>query len=314
MDDKQIAVVMPVYNKEKSVSRSIESVLAQEYENFTLIIVNDGSSDNSDAIIRQFSDPRIQYLKQKNAGVSIARNIGTQATKAELIAYIDADDEWTETHLSDLASLAEEFPSAGLFATGWWSSRDDSANKYGLKLEQSGNNRHYLLEDYTESALKNDIPVWTSAAMVRRCAIDKVGGFPAGAQHGEDHALWLAISLQYPVAVSGKKSAIYHQDNTGLASKPPSEPDACMVFIQNYVATKQGKKSAVNLSELFNKFALAHVITALLANDVKKARFFLGLASGTRLFYRKRLLLTVLCIFPEVGRKIINMWQITRGK
>ena len=86
-DIPAVSIVMPLFNKEKEVSRAIRSVLSQSVQNFELIVVNDGSTDNSPSVVKEFVDPRISIIYQKNGGVSSARNRGVQEAKSELIAF-----------------------------------------------------------------------------------------------------------------------------------------------------------------------------------------------------------------------------------
>ena len=89
-----ISVVIPLYNKEKQIKRTIQSVLTQTFQDFEIVIVNDGSTDNSTIEVEKIKDSRIRLIHQENAGVSAARNKGIEEAKYELIALLDADDEW----------------------------------------------------------------------------------------------------------------------------------------------------------------------------------------------------------------------------
>ena len=89
-----ISVVIPLYNKEKQIKRTLQSVLTQTFQDFEIVIVNDGSTDNSTIEVEKIKDSRIRLIHQENAGVSAARNKGIEEAKYELIAFLDADDEW----------------------------------------------------------------------------------------------------------------------------------------------------------------------------------------------------------------------------
>lgn len=95
-----ISVVIPLYNKEKQIKRTLQSVLTQTFQDFEIVIVNDGSTDNSVIEVEKLKDPRIRLVHQKNAGVSAARNKGIEEAKYELIAFLDADDEWQSEYLA----------------------------------------------------------------------------------------------------------------------------------------------------------------------------------------------------------------------
>ena len=103
-----ISVIIPLYNKEKSISSTIESVLSQTYKDFELIIINDGSTDKSEEIIRKYlNDSRIKYYYKTNSGVSSTRNYGINIAKGEWILFLDADDELSINGLNSLSKFTE---------------------------------------------------------------------------------------------------------------------------------------------------------------------------------------------------------------
>lgn len=106
-----ISVIIPLYNKEKIIERSLDSVLLQEYGDFEVVIVNDGSTDKSAEIVRSINDPRVRLIEQENGGPSKARNTGIKVARGEWYYLIDADDEMQPgalTHLNDIACLHPE--------------------------------------------------------------------------------------------------------------------------------------------------------------------------------------------------------------
>lgn len=105
-----VSVIMPAYNMEKYIGDSIKSVLNQNYKNFELIIINDGSSDGTKEIAAKYQhmDERITYIEQENKGVSAARNVGISCAKGKYISFLDADDLWEPTFLSTLINVAEQ--------------------------------------------------------------------------------------------------------------------------------------------------------------------------------------------------------------
>ena len=93
------SVVIPLYNKEETISETIHSVLSQTFDNFEVIVVNDGSRDNGPSVVGKIQDRRIIMVHQENAGVSAARNKGTEIALGEYIAFLDGDDKWKKNHL-----------------------------------------------------------------------------------------------------------------------------------------------------------------------------------------------------------------------
>src|SRR5262249_5957863 len=110
-----ISVVIPTFNSAEFVGGAIDSVLAQTFCEWELIIVDDGSSDEGASIVRRYRDPRISLIQQPNSGVSAARNRGILAARNDLVALLDADDLWMPDHLSTIGTLARRFPRAVLY-------------------------------------------------------------------------------------------------------------------------------------------------------------------------------------------------------
>ncbi len=121
-----ISVVIPLYNKEKSVVATLQSVLAQTYRDYEVIIVDDGSTDQSLRVVHEYIQnldskkrKRFTLISQLNYGVSAARNAGILAAKGEYVTFLDADDLWTIDYLETLVTLIKDFPNAGLYAIGY---------------------------------------------------------------------------------------------------------------------------------------------------------------------------------------------------
>ena len=115
----KISVVIPLYNKEKQIAHTLQSVLNQTFQDFEIVIVDDGSTDGSVAEVEKFSDSRIRLIHQKNAGVSAARNRGIEAAKGDLIAFLDADDVWMPEYLATQYHLSQKYPDCNVFACNY---------------------------------------------------------------------------------------------------------------------------------------------------------------------------------------------------
>lgn len=206
-----ISVVIPLYNKEKYIARTIQSVLDQTVQDFEIIVVNDGSTDNSVNEVKKFDDSCIRIVHQENAGVSAARNRGITEAQYELIAFLDADDEWLPDHLEEIVQLREEFPQCDVFATNYKivDPRGNErfsveTNKLGLIAERG------IIPDYFNAAIKTAPPLWTSAIVVTKKAIKDIGGFPAGVRLGEDLVSWAKLANRHDIAYSKRVTAIYN--------------------------------------------------------------------------------------------------------
>jgi len=116
-DVPAVSVVIPLYNKGPHIARALNSVLAQTFQDFEVIVVDDGSTDDGAEVVRGVDDPRIRLIQQENRGVSAARNRGIEAARAELIAFLDADDEWLAEHLETIIRLRRNALEVGIYAT-----------------------------------------------------------------------------------------------------------------------------------------------------------------------------------------------------
>ncbi|MBI2428150.1 MAG: glycosyltransferase family 2 protein [Ignavibacteriales bacterium] len=222
-----ISVVMPLYNNEKEVQRAIASVLFQSIQQFELIIVNDGSTDNSLYVVQSLRDERITVIHQKNQGVSAARNIGIRAAKYGLIALLDADDEWKPDFLKTIVALSEEFSECSIFATGYYYMDQNGSQRNSILRGISPLPFKGVLSDYFSIAAQSDPPLWSSAIAVRKPAFESVGLFPVGITIGEDLLTWARLAVKYSIAYTSERHAIFHLKAplAGTPSRIPQEPD-----------------------------------------------------------------------------------------
>ena len=221
----RVSVIMPLYNKAPYAKKAVESVLAQSYKDWELIVVDDGSTDGSPQVVLDLPDERCRVYAQGNQGVSAARNHGVNLAKGELIAFLDADDWWDETYLEKMVQFAEEFPEAGLWASNYWYVK---RGKTRIAVKQKTG---YF--DYAEAYLKNDaMPVWTGAVMMRKEVFDEAGGFPLGIKIGEDFLLWSKVALEHQFAFLDKPLAYYNNDlpATSRATRNMYPPEQHMLF------------------------------------------------------------------------------------
>lgn len=204
------SVVIPLYNKEPHIERTINSVLSQTISDFEIIVVNDGSTDKSPNVVKNFKDPRIRLIHQQNAGVSAARNKGIHESKADLIAFLDADDEWTPNFLEMVLRLREKYPEAGIYASAYLFCNSKGEKRIANYKEIPAAPWEGLLESYFLSAAEGEHPVCSSAVCIPKKILMMENGFKIGFSWGEDDDLWGRIALKYPVAFSWQIGAIYH--------------------------------------------------------------------------------------------------------
>lgn len=225
----RITVVIPLYNKEATIQRALQSVLAQTVQPEEIIVVNDGSTDNSWKVVEEINHPLISLIHQTNAGVSAARNRGIEAASGDWIAFLDADDEWMPEFLVTIKYLSLTYPQCPVLATAY-KLQDYRGNKKEIilnKIPFTGEDG--LLSNYFEVAACSHPPVNSSSIVVKKTAIQSIGGFPVGVRSGEDLLTWARLMTRFEIAYSLKPLAVFIQDPAHTYDdKPnrlPEEPD-----------------------------------------------------------------------------------------
>lgn len=212
-----ISVVIPLYNKEQSIASTINSVLAQTYKDFEIVVVNDGSTDKSVDVVRSIDDDRIVLISQKNQGVSAARNTGILAARGNYVAFLDADDIWDIQYLETSVKLIKDYPNAGIYGTASGLIINDIK-----KTENSNYSKH---RGYINNPWLYGSPYSTSAIIVAKSVFSKVGFFDERMTHGEDLDMWWRILLNYPCVYEDITYSYYRVDaeNSLMAMKIPIE-------------------------------------------------------------------------------------------
>ena len=206
----KFSVIIPLYNKAPYVRKALETVCAQTYREYEIIVINDGSTDNSAIIAEDYLNgvEGISYkiLSQQNAGVSAARNNGVAQASGDHIAFLDADDWWEPTYLERMAKLIEDYPEAGLYGMNYIYYKPGKT-RVALKCKTGYIN--YPKEYYEGSAMM--IFTSSSSSMPKR-VFEEMGGFPLGIKLGEDFLLWAKTAMHYPVAFGDEPLAYYNND------------------------------------------------------------------------------------------------------
>lgn len=204
-----ISVVIPLYNKEKQIINTLQSIFRQTYQDFEIVVINDGSTDNSVAEVERIHDPRIRLINQQNTGVSVARNRGIQEAKGEYIALLDGDDEWMPDYLKTQIELAQKYPECDVYAVNYCF-RDMTGQTIPTKINQLPFiGADGILANYFEVASCSHPPICSISIMVRKGVFESVGGFPIGIKSGEDLLTWARLACKYKIAYSTKPLAFF---------------------------------------------------------------------------------------------------------
>lgn len=210
----RFSVIIPLYNKAPYVAKAIQSVLSQTFTDYELVIVDDGSKDNSVEIAAKAIENRsnCRLIKQENAGVSMARNHGVAISCAPYICFLDADDWWAPTFLEAMSNFIEEFQYAGIYGTNYTIVNETKHKTRIAKIGvDEGFEKGYI--NYCQVYAKTMyMPLWTGAVCIPRKVFEDMQGFPKGIKLGEDFLLWIRIALKYKVAFLNKPLSYYNQD------------------------------------------------------------------------------------------------------
>lgn len=213
MKEPQVSIIMPVYNGEKYVVEAIESILNQSYKDYEIIIVNDGSTDNTFDKIRSYLQlSNTKYVEQRNRGLPAALNTGIKASSGEYIAFLDCDDVWLPHKLDMQVVFMKEHPEVGL-VHGNISYIDQYGTPFTpdspYETDISGN-------CFPELFMGNRIAVLT--VLMKKECIRKVGFFSENLKYADDYDMWLRISRHYPLGHIDKCLAVYRKHPGGISS------------------------------------------------------------------------------------------------
>ena len=204
------SIIIPLYNKSLYIKKVVNSVLNQNCKNFELIIVNDGSTDDSLEIIKKFKDDRIIIINQSNLGVSVARNNGVKIAKNDNIIFLDADDWWDENFLTEMQNLIYKYNEAVLFSCNYFSVKN-GVNRKALIGVDSDFKDGYI--DYFKVYSSTFwAPINCSYVTVKKNIFNAVSGFNPILKFGEDLDLWIRIAINHKVAYVNKYLVYSNQD------------------------------------------------------------------------------------------------------
>lgn len=267
------SIVIPLYNKENTICRTLSSILTQTLKTFEIIIVDDGSTDNGVSVIKNFSnDERIRILHQQNQGVSAARNFGVSSAKYNYIAFIDGDDEWMSGFLEYIKKAIVQFPNAGMYGTASWHQNfitGEGSNSTLLRYKGKIQQVDYFENPGTMSH--------TSATVVSKKIFNKISkngeGFPVGMKLCEDWSCFYRIAFLAPVVYIGFPLGVRNNNVEGQITGVTREEKIKMLtyiirFLnltyKSWVLSGQTSKNYVK----YLKYDIRHkIVTAIRSND-----------------------------------------------
>ena len=224
MRDIKISIVVPLYNKQNAIAATLQSVLAQTYSNYEIIVVDDGSTDESaevaEAILlaSRLSPLAFRLIRKSNGGVSSARNRGIQEAKYDYIALLDGDDLWDEHYLEEQVKLIQDFPEAKMWGINFAERGGEIITKLptGLPVGYRG-----YIQNYFEMPGRVSYLFCSSSVVISKEVFDQVEYFDERIKYAEDLDMWFRIAATYPLAFYDKTMVWYLLDAENRAMNRP---------------------------------------------------------------------------------------------
>jgi glycosyltransferase involved in cell wall biosynthesis len=200
----RVSVIIPAYNAMAYLPETMASVLNQNFTDFEAIVVNDGSSDETEQWVSQISDPRVKLVSQANQGLSGARNTGIKHAQGEFITFIDGDDFWEPTKLEKQVQYLAANPKAGLVYT-WVAYVNERGKSTGRIVKNNAEG------DVWQQLTERNIIECGSVAMIRRECFETVGVFDRDIDAAQDWDMWLRIAARYQFLLVREPLVFYRQ-------------------------------------------------------------------------------------------------------
>lgn len=209
------SIIIPLFNKASYIAKTLQSVFIQTYNNYEVVIINDGSTDNSQEIVQSFHDKRIKLFTTQNHGVSVARNFGIKQSSGDFIVFLDADDFLEKTFLETINNLILLYPNEHVFATALNILLPNKTYKAPYKDISLKENEVGLL-NYFKSSLGHSILHCANVAISKK-AIEHIGYFDESLKTNEDTDYWIRIGFKYKVVFQRTYLANHQFTNDGLS-------------------------------------------------------------------------------------------------
>ena len=283
----RFSVIIPLYNKGPYISKTLASVIEQTFRGFELIVVDDGSTDDSYKVaqsVLENADIRHQLIRQENAGVSTARNNGAKVASGDYICFLDADDWWAPSFLGRMDWLINEYPDAGIYGTNYYYVKK-GRQRICVTTAKTG----YI--NYCRSyAEKLQMPLTSISVAVPKGVFLSSGGFKPHLKLGEDFDLWIRIALSHKVAFLDEPLAYYFQDSNPVwrGTGHLTDPKAHMLWNLDYLSEEEKKnpdyKQLIDnlrtysllpyyLSKQYHRFAKQELAKVDWRKQLRKTRF-----------------------------------------
>lgn len=308
MSAPRVSILTPVYNGARYITHAIESALAQTYPDFELIIVNDGSTDNSAEVVRPYlADPRIKYLEQTNGGVASARNAALRVALGSYIGFLDQDDLWLPEKLRLQVQYLDDHPDVGLVHAN--QSYIDSDGRH-IRIQFDDGFSKVSDWCFEELFIKNRIAVLT--VLARKSALDRTGPLNEAISGGDDYEMWLRVSKHFPIGHLDQALAHYrtHESNVSNDSFRMTRTDlgAIQSILRSYPEARKQLSAGVVDARLFELNYQLGGWYMWKAQDHASAKHFYWQAIRSQPFYLVSYLRFAWCCLNDSQRRKVTWY------
>ena len=308
-----ISVIVPAYNAEKTIQATIESVLKQTFTDFELLVVDDGSSDSTVAIVANIADARVRLIAGEHAGASASRNRGFAQSNGELVAFLDADDLWTPDKLA--AQLAALQNNADVAVAYSWTDFIDEKGQFLRKGSRSTYSGNVYDKTLVGSFLGNG-----SNALIRREAVAEVGGYDESLAAGQDRDLYIRLAVRYPFVCVPMVQNLYRVSTGSISSNVKQSQEARLQVIEKAFAIAPDSLQPLKRISLSNHYKY-HICKALEGSPTKDqswlaTQYLWQAIRNDPAFFKTRVIwkvilkiLVVLSLHPDRADRVLGRWK-----
>ena len=304
----KFSVVVPLYNKAPLIAATLASALVDRERVLEIVVVDDGSTDGSAAVVEGLGDPLVRLIRQPNGGVSSARNRGIVEARGEWLVFLDADDLWTPGYLGRLEELALAYPDCAMLATGYMTDDEgEAAHRHMLNHPEAehlfASGTHQRIDDYLAANAGGQICCTISTAVRRDFVMAHGLRFPEGEQLGEDLDFFIQVAERTTLAFSPEPLAIYVQSNQVSRLSNGRAPLYVPAFLTRLEARLKAGDFPEQRRDSATRYLLTKFETLVIAaiHDGRRALALEILSRPLMLTRRKRWLALLTCAILPAG-------------
>jgi len=295
------SVIIPLYNKEKYIKSTLDSVFNQSFKNFEIIIVDDGSLDNSLAVIKEYNSSKIKIFSQDNSGPSVARNLGIEKAIGNFTCFLDADDYWCSDHLANFKDSINKYPLEKVFCNNYKIKFSEKSLKKATFSYLPDFSQIVLIKNYFKSSMLYSIA--TSSSICIESQVIKNNKFDTTLLSGQDTDLWIRLGLKYSYIFNKNTSFIYDKSVPFSLSKS-NNSTLRFPITQKFI---REEKNNIFLKRLMDNIRFSLIIKFRLENNKEKINLLTRQIENKNLNYKQIILLYMPSI---ILKKIFIIKQI----